>query len=76
MLAIVARSGNAGSNTAADDYIVIIAAAIAAIAAVPARWRHNLSAQNARPAWSVQYSVGFDLDERIRTAITALPEHV
>ena len=29
---------------------------------------------NARPGWSVAYSVGFDLDERVRTAIAALPE--
>ena len=88
LLAILARSGNAGSNTAADHIAIIDAA----IAAVPARWRHNLlvtidgagsshavvehlTALNARPGASVQYSVGFDLDERIRTAITALPEH-
>gem|GEM_PF-1466644 len=79
LLAVIACSGNAGSNTAADHIAIIDAA----IAAVPARWRRNLlisidgagsshavvkhlTALNARPGWSVQYSVGFDLDERVR----------
>lgn len=89
LLAVIARSGNAGSNTAADHIAIIDAA----IAAVPARWRRNLlvsidgagsshavvehlTALNARPGWSVQYSVGFDLDERVRTAIGQTPEQV
>ena len=38
LLAIIPRSGNAGSNTAADHIAIIDAA----IAAVPAKWRHNL----------------------------------
>ena len=36
----------------------------------------HLTALNSRPGWSVAYSVGFDLDERVRTAIAATPEHV
>src|SRR5512135_2534431 len=77
LLAIIARKGNAGSNTA-EDHVAIIDAAIAAM---PARWRRNLlvtidgagsshavtehlTALNNRPGWSVAYSVGFDLDER------------
>jgi Transposase DDE domain group 1 len=38
LLAIIARAGNAGSNTAADHIAIIDAA----ISAVPAKWRHNL----------------------------------
>ena len=37
LLAIIARPGNAGSNTAADHIAIIDAA----IAAIPAWWRHN-----------------------------------
>ena len=86
LLAIIPRPGNAGSNTAADHIAIIDAA----IAAVPAKWRHNLlvtidgagsshavvehlTKLNARPGWSVAYSVGFDLDERVRVAIGQLP---
>jgi hypothetical protein len=89
LLAVIARTGSAGSNTAVDHIAIIDAA----IAAVPARWRRNimvtidgagsshkvvehLTALNSRPGWSVAYSVGFDLDERVRTAIAATPEHV
>ena len=86
LLAIIPRPGNAGSNTAADHIAIIDAA----IAAVPAKWRHNLlvtidgagsshavvehlTKLNARPGWSVHYSVGFDLDERVRVAIGQPP---
>src|ERR1700736_4504115 len=86
LLAIIPRPGNAGSNTAADHIAIIDAA----IAAVPAKWRHNLlvtidgagsshavvehlTKRNARRGWSVHYSVGFDLDERVRVAIGQLP---
>jgi len=86
LLAIIARPGNAGSNTAADHIAIIDAA----ITAVPAKWRHNLLVTidgagcshavvehlrklNARPGWSVHYSLGFDLDERVRVAIGQLP---
>ena len=33
----------------------------------------HLTKLNARPGWSVHYSVGFDLDERVRVAIGQLP---
>ncbi len=86
LLAIIARKGNAGSNTAADHIAIIDAA----IAAIPPRWRRNLlvtidgagsshavvehlTKLNAQPGWSVAYSVGFDLDERARTAIGSPP---
>jgi hypothetical protein len=88
-LAIIPRSGNAGSNTA-DDHIAIIDAAIAAL---PTKHRRNLlvtidgagsshkviehlTALNARRGFSVQYSVGFNLDARVRGAIALLPESV
>ena len=87
LLAVICRPGNAGSNTAADHLAIIDAA----IAAIPAKYRHNLlvtidgagsshkvvehlTALNARPGCSVQYSVGFDLGERVRTAIGQTPE--
>ena len=86
LLAIIPRSGNAGSNTAADHIAIIDAA----IAAVPAKWRKNLlvtidgagcshavvehlTKLNTRPGWSVAYSVGFDLNDRARAAIGQLP---
>lgn len=86
LLAIIARPGNAGSNTAADHIAIIDAA----IAAIPARWRRtllitidgagsshavveHLDKLNTRPGWSVAYSVGFDLDERARSAIGLMP---
>jgi hypothetical protein len=86
-LAVIARSGNAGSNTA-TDHIEIIDASIDAL---PRKHRHNLlvtidgagsshaviehlTALDARAGYSVQYSVGFDLDARVRDAITTLPE--
>jgi hypothetical protein len=89
LLAVIPRSGNAGSNTAADHIAIIDAA----IAAIPAKWRRNLlitvdgagsshavvdhlTKLNQQPGWSVAYSVGFDLDERVRTAIAATPEQV
>jgi hypothetical protein len=86
LLAIIPRAGNAGSNTAAD-HIAIIDAAIAAVPAKwrknllvtidGAGSSHavieHLAKLGARPGWSVQYSVGFDLDERARVAIGQTP---
>ena len=86
LLAIIARPGNAGSNTAADHIAIIDAA----IAAIPARWRRNLlitidgagsshdvvehlEKLNNQPGWSVAYSVGFDLNTRVRAAIGLMP---
>ena len=76
LLAVIPRKGNAGSNTA-SDHIAIIDAAIAAIPAkwrknLPitidgAGSSHDvvihLTKLNARPGWSVAYTVGFGLDE-------------
>ena len=78
--------GNAGSNTGCDHVKVLDSRDRGDPRAVPAgpaghhrrrRRRpsdrgHILSAFNARPA-PVHYSIGFDLDERARTAITRLP---
>jgi hypothetical protein len=86
LLAVICRAGNAGSNTAAD-HIAIIDAAIAAIPAKWRRnllitidgagCSHavveHLTKLNARPGWSVAYSVGFDLDQRARVAIGQMP---
>src|SRR6201997_3948349 len=86
LLAIIPRAGNAGSNTAAD-HIAIIDAAIAAIpgkwrrnllisidgAVCSHAVVEHLRKLNARPGWSVAYSVGFDLDERARVAIGQMP---
>jgi len=86
-LAIIPRAGNAGSNTAAD-HIAIIDAAIAAIPAEYRRRLlitidgagsshkviEHLTALDARVGFSVQYSVGFDLDARVRGGIALLPE--
>ena len=86
LLAIIARPGNAGSHTAAD-HIAIIDAAIAAIPARWRRnllitidgagCSHavveHLEKLNTRPGWSVAYSVGFDLDARVRAAIGLMP---
>jgi len=88
LLAVICRPGNAGSNTA-SDHIAIIDAAIAAIPAKwrknllitidGAGSSHavvdHLTKLNARPGWSVAYSVGFGLDERVRTAIGQMPAH-
>ena len=88
LLAVIPRKGNAGSNTA-SDHIAIIDAAIAAIPAKwrknllitidGAGSSHDvvdhLTKLNARPGWSVAYSVGFGLDERVRTAIGQMPAH-
>ncbi|WP_252393909.1 transposase [Candidatus Mycolicibacterium alkanivorans] len=88
-LAIMARTGSAGSNTAADHIAIIDAS----IAALPVKHRRrllitidgagsthdvldHLTALNARRGYTVEYSVGFDLDARVRGAITAMPEDV
>jgi Transposase DDE domain group 1 len=85
-LAIKLRAGNAGANTT-SDHIEVLSAAIAAI---PGRYRRrilitidgagasiellkHIQSLN-RGSWQVHYSVGFDLDERVRTAIADLPE--
>jgi len=86
LLVVICRAGNAGSNTAAD-HIAIIDAAIAAIppkwrhnllitidgAGCSHAVVEHLRKLDARPGWSVAYSVGFDLDERARVAIGHMP---
>jgi Transposase DDE domain group 1 len=86
-LAIIPRVGNAGSNTA-TDHVSIIDAAIGAIPAAHrhnllitidgAGSSHavlnHLEVLNARAGSTVDYSVGFDLDVRVRTALALLPE--
>jgi hypothetical protein len=86
-LAVQLRPGNAGSNTAAD-HLNVLTEAIAQIPAQHRRrllvtidgagaWHPvvaHLSQLNTAPGRQVHYSIGFDLDRRIRTAIGALPE--
>lgn len=88
-LAIIPRPGNAGSNTAAD-HIAVIDAAVAAIPAEHRRHLlitidgagsshrviEHLTSLDARVGFTVEYSVGFDLDARVKNAISLLPEHV
>ncbi|TMR87922.1 IS1380 family transposase [Nonomuraea basaltis] len=85
-LAVKLRPGNAGANTICD-HIDVLAAAIAQI---PPAYRRRvlvtvdgagatiellefITTLNTRSR-QVHYSVGFDLDERAKTAIAALPE--
>jgi hypothetical protein len=86
-LALRLRPGNAGSNTAVD-HIEVLDEAIAQVP--PRRRRNllitvdgagatlelvrHITKLNARPGWRVHYSVGFDLDQRARTAIGQLDE--
>jgi hypothetical protein len=86
-LAIMPRPGNAGSNTAAD-HIQVIDAAVAAIpfrfrrhllvtidgAGSSHEVLDHLTALNQRKGLTVEYSVGFDLDARVRGALALLPE--
>ncbi|MGI5286030.1 IS1380 family transposase [Nonomuraea polychroma] len=87
-LAIKLRPGNAGANTVADHLEVLAAA----IAQIPPKHRRRIlitcdgagatiellafiTMLNTRSR-RAHYSVGFDLDERARSAITALPADV
>jgi hypothetical protein len=86
MLAAMLRPGNAGSNTTAD-HIAVLTAAIAQVPAAHrkrllvradgAGLSHGLldwlTAQDAKRARSVDYSVGFAVTEQVRTAITQVP---
>jgi len=85
LLVVMLREGNAGSNTGAD-HVKVLDAAIAQIPATFRRDLlvtidgagaghqivDHLTALNARHAHKVHYSVGFDLDQRARSAITRL----
>jgi hypothetical protein len=86
-LAFQLRPGNAGSNTA-TDHIMVLTAALAQIPARHRRdvlitvdgagatrdLVKHITMLNAAPGRRVHYSVGFDVDERARTAITTVPQ--
>ncbi len=86
-LALRLRAGNAGSNTV-RDHLEVLTAAINQIPAAHRRdllitcdgagatkdLLTHISGLNAVPGRRVHYSVGFDLDERARTAIRAVPK--
>lgn len=86
-LVLALRPGNAGSNTA-SDHIDVLDQAIAQIPAAHRRRLlitvdgagashalvNHLHTLNARPGHQVIYSVGFDLDERARTALATMPD--
>ena len=85
-LAVKLRAGNAGSNTV-RDHVEVLTAAINQIPAPYRRdllitcdgagatkdLLAHITTLNAAPGRRVHYSVGFDLDERARTAIRAVP---
>ncbi|MGH4011518.1 MAG: transposase [Pseudonocardiaceae bacterium] len=85
-LAVLLRTGSAGSNTVSDHITVLTEA----IAALPARYRRDLlitldgagashgvvnhiTTLNASPWRQVHYSIGWDLGERERAAIARVP---
>lgn len=86
-LALKLRTGSAGSNTVAD-HLEVLTAALNQIPASHRRdllitcdgagatkdLLAHITALNAAPGRRVHYSVGFDLDERARTAIGKVPE--
>jgi len=86
LLVVMLREGNAGSNTG-SDHVKVLDAAIAQIPAKYRRDLlitidgagagheivDHITALNARHAHKVHYSIGFDLDDRARTAISRLP---
>ena len=88
-LALKLRTGSAGSNTAAD-HLEVLTAALNQIPASHRRdllitcdgagatkdLLTHVTTLNAAPGRRVHYSVGFDLDERCRTAISTVPEAV
>jgi hypothetical protein len=87
-LALMLRKGNAGSNDTAH-HIAVLTAAIAQVPAAHrkklliradgAGASHGLldwlSGLNARRGRTVEYSVGFAITEKVRTAIAKVPEH-
>jgi Transposase DDE domain group 1 len=86
-LAVKLRPGNAGSNTVLD-HLEVLTAAINQIPAGYRRdllitcdgagattdLLAHITTLNAAPGRRVHYSVGFDLDERARSAIRAVPK--
>jgi Transposase DDE domain group 1 len=88
-LAVKLRTGSAGSNTV-TDHVEVLTAAIAQIpgryrrdllvtcdgAGATKDLLKHIAALNAVPGRRVQYSVGFDLDARARSAIGKVPDAV
>jgi hypothetical protein len=88
-LALKLRTGSAGSNTV-TDHIEVLSAAIAQIPSSHRRdllitcdgagatkdLLAHVTTLNAAPGRRVHYSVGFDLDQRCRTAIGKVPERL
>lgn len=86
LLVALLREGNAGSNTG-TDHVKVLDAAIAQIpwphrrnllvtidgAGAGHQIVDHITAWNARHGYRVEYSIGFDLDDRARTAINKLP---
>ncbi len=86
-LALMLRPGNAGSNTAAD-HIAVLTAAIAQVPAAHRRKlliradgagaSHELldwiTALDAKRGRSVEYSVGYGVNENVREAIAKVPQ--
>jgi hypothetical protein len=89
LLVALLREGNAGSNTG-SDHVKVLDAAIAQIpppyrrdllvtidgAGAGHEIVDHITALNARCGHRVHYSVGFDLDERARQAISRLPADI
>jgi Transposase DDE domain group 1 len=87
LLVALLRPGNAGSNTG-TDHVKVLDAAITQIpwphrrdllvtidgAGAGHMIVDHITALNARHCYRVGYSIGFDLDERARTAISRLPK--
>ena len=89
ILAVLLRTGNAGSNTV-TDHITVLSEAVAQL---PPRYRRKIifradgaaatkellawiKAEAARRGYIWHYSVGFDVTEPVRQAITAVPTAV
>jgi hypothetical protein len=86
LLVVALREGNAGSNTG-SDHVKVLDAAITQIPAGHRRDLlvtidgagaghqivDHLTALNTRSGHKIDYSIGFDLDERARSAIGRLP---
>jgi hypothetical protein len=86
-LALLLRTGSAGSNTTADHLAVLEQA----ITQIPSRYRRDLlitvdgagtchglvehlTTLNGRPGYRVHYSIGWELSARERAAIAQVPE--
>ncbi len=89
VLAVLLRKGNAGSNTVAD-HIAVLSEAVAQVPAAYRRkiiFRADgagatkdllawITAEAKRRGYTWHYSVGFDVTEAVRDAISAVPDDV